>query len=82
LRFDYYGEGDSDGDFEESDDRNPGFRHNFCYEILEGKNKHRKNGPFGDQIRGDAAALAAVNSSEVNELVLWAPILRRKRVFV
>jgi alpha/beta superfamily hydrolase len=78
MRFDYFGEGDSDGQFEEATVESRLSDINSALDTFKKKTPIRKIALLGVRFGATLASLYAETEKEINVLVLWAPILRGK----
>jgi exosortase A-associated hydrolase 2 len=78
MRFDYYGEGDSAGQFEEATVKTRLFDINSALGTFKSKIPMREIALLGVRFGATLASLYAETTKEINALVLWAPILRGK----
>lgn len=76
LRFDYMGNGDSDGDFKDSSvETNLTDIHSALQILREKVGSSCWVGLIGLRFGATLAALAAENNPEINRLILWEPII-------
>lgn len=78
MRFDYYGEGDSAGQFEEATVESRLSDIDSALDAFKKKTPIRKIALLGVRFGATLASLYAEKEKEINALVLWAPILRGK----
>jgi exosortase A-associated hydrolase 2 len=76
LRFDFMGEGDSEGDFEDSDINTRLSDITCALSTIKAQNPELEEiGLLGLRFGATLAALAAEKHSEVNKLIMWDPIV-------
>lgn len=76
MRFDYYGDGDSQGEFEEATVETRLSDINSALELLRKKTSIQKIALLGIRFGATLAALSVEKEKMVDALILWAPILK------
>jgi len=76
MRFDYYGDGDSEGEFEEATVKSRLSDINLALDFFKKKTSIQKVALLGVRFGATLAALSAEEEKEVDALILWAPILK------
>lgn len=76
MRFDYYGEGDSEGEFEEATVETRLSDISSALKIFKKKTSIRKIALLGVRFGATLASLYAEEEKGIDALILWAPILK------
>lgn len=76
MRFDYYGEGDSDGEFEEATVETRLSDIDSALDIFRSKTSVEKIALLGVRFGATLASLYAEGQKGINGLILWAPIFK------